>query len=111
MKDKIATVGSRTGYRTNFNDPGEALAYIADCTLATVCDMACKKSRRKHEYERQISIAQVAIDAMKRFGVSYSGTRAMEVDEHGSVQAWAKFWEQKMVLPHAQLIIPRGDGE
>lgn len=71
-------------------DAGQALAYITDCTLATVCDMAGKKSRPKHEFERQMSIAQRAIDWMQSFGVDFSGTRAADVVEAGSVQKWAE---------------------
>ena len=75
-------------------DPGMALAYITDCTLATVCDLASKKSRKKYEYERQISIAQRALDWMKCMDVDYSKTRGAQVDLHrGSVAAWAKTFE------------------
>lgn len=38
--------------------PEMALAYITDCTLATVASMAMLKSRKKGEFERQINIAQ-----------------------------------------------------
>lgn len=70
-------------------DTGGALAYLADCTLATVCDLASKKSAPKSELNRQISMAQTAIDWMDRFGVNYEGTRAAEVKRMGSVAAWA----------------------
>lgn len=75
----------------------EALAYITDCNLATVCDLAGKKSRSKYEYVRQQSIAQQAIDWMRSFGVDYSETRAKDVVEKfgGSVAAWAAQWERK----------------
>lgn len=43
----------------------EALVYITDCTLATVSGMAMTKSRKKGEYQRQIAIAQTAIDWIK----------------------------------------------
>lgn len=71
-------------------DAGQALAYITDCTLATVCDMAGKKSRPKHEFERQMSIAQTAIDWMQAFGVDFSSTRAADIVKAGSVQKWAE---------------------
>lgn len=72
----------------------EALAYITNCNLATVCDMASKKSRPKLEFARQISIAQSAVDLMVRLGVDFSGTRAQEVcDKYsGSVERWAAQW-------------------
>lgn len=68
----------------------DALAYITDCTLATVCDMAGKKSRPKYEFERQISIAQTAITWMQEMGVDFSTTRAKDVIAAGSVQKWAE---------------------
>lgn len=74
--------------------PAQALAYIADCTLATVEGMAMAKSRRKGEYMRQISIAQTAVDWMFLMDVDVSGTRAADVANHrGKVEAWAKSME------------------
>lgn len=76
--------------------PSEALAYITDCNLATVCTMAFTKSRKKGEYQRQKDIAQRAINWMMHMKVDYSTTRAEEVvkDFNGSVDAWAKQFEQ-----------------
>ena len=72
----------------------DALAYITDCTLATVCGMAMTKSRRKGEYKRQISIAQCAVDWMICMGVDPAGTSAEKVAHHrGSVAEWAKTYE------------------
>lgn len=51
----------------NFKTPDEALVYIADCTLATIETMASKKSKSKYEFQRQIDIAQTAVDALKQF--------------------------------------------
>ena len=48
----------------------QALLYITDCNLATVSDMAMKKSRPKHEFERQIEIAQCAVNWIKNFGIN-----------------------------------------
>ena len=70
-------------------DTAQALAYITDCTLATVCSMAMKKARPKHEFERQMSIAQTAINWMADMGVDVVGTRAADVLEIGSVEKWA----------------------
>lgn len=69
---------------------GLALAYITDCNLATICDMACKKHRPKYEFERQIDIAQSAIDWMNNFKIDYSNTRAIDVVKFGSVEKWAQ---------------------
>lgn len=49
--------------------PEQALLYLADCTLATVSDMAMKKSRSKNEFKRQIEIAQTAVDWIKSFKI------------------------------------------
>lgn len=70
--------------------PADALAYITDCTLATVCDMAGKKSRPKHEFERQMSIAQTAINWMVQMGIDVYTTRAAEVVAAGGVNEWAR---------------------
>lgn len=70
----------------------QALSYLTDCTLATVCDLAMKKSTPKGEFTRQISMAQTAIDSMRRFNVDFKGTRAEDVctKHNGSVAAWAE---------------------
>lgn len=75
---------------TDVRQAGQALAYITNCTLATVCTMALKKSRPKYEFERQVEIAQRAIDWMKLMDIDFSTTRAAEVVALGSVQAWAE---------------------
>lgn len=49
--------------------PEQALLYLADCTLATVADMAMKKSKSKSEFQRQIAIAQSAVDWIKSFNI------------------------------------------
>lgn len=79
-------------------DPGMLIAYITDCNLATVADMAMKKSRPKYEYERQIMIAQFSIDKAIELGIDkeyYSTTRVYEIinDFNGSVAEWAKRFE------------------
>ncbi|WP_455233406.1 hypothetical protein [Geopseudomonas aromaticivorans] len=77
--------------RHRVSDTGGALAYLTDCTLATVCHLAGKKSAPQSELRRQISIAQQGIDWMIRFGVDYSHTRAADVVAMGgSVEAWAE---------------------
>jgi hypothetical protein len=74
--------------------PEDALTYIVDCTLATVCDLAMKKSRPTGEYKRQIGIAQKGIDWLRTF------PKAMvEVDDRiyeasqTTVAEWAKQFE------------------
>lgn len=79
--------------------PEQALLYLTDCTLATVSSMAMQRSRRKGEYDRQISIAQTAIDWMHGFGIDLTGTRAADVVAlyGGSVKAWAASFEPSAV--------------
>jgi hypothetical protein len=72
--------------------PGEALAYIVDCTLATVETLAMKKSRSKAEFERQVAMGQSGVDWMRSMKVDFSTTRAKEVVEsfNGNVMKWAE---------------------
>lgn len=76
--------------KCDVRDAGMALAYLVDCTLATVCDMSTKKSRPKHEYQRQQAIAQSGVDWLVQFGCDWHDTRVAEViASGGSVAAWA----------------------
>ena len=76
------------------NSPAKALEYIVDCTLATVESMAMTKSRKKREYQRQISIAQKGVDWLVGFWVQSYTTRVADVVECGwSVEKWAKQFE------------------
>lgn len=70
--------------------PIEALEYLVDCQLATVSSMAMKKRRPKHEYERQVSIAQTALDwSCSMGGMCSVGDRAYEARNAGGVAEWA----------------------
>jgi len=74
--------------------PSQALAYMTDCTIATVADMAMKKSRSKREYRRQISIAQAGVDWVREMYVDYTETMIVDVVAHGgSVADWARQFE------------------
>lgn len=70
----------------------QALAYLVDCTLATVTSLASKKSASKYETRRHIAIAQQAIDWMREFQTDVSNTRAAEIitEHNGSVEHWAE---------------------
>lgn len=72
--------------------PAEALEYLTECTLATVCDMAGKKSRSKGEFERQISIAQSGLDWLRAFSHGLTAPRcsAVATQFKGSVSKWAE---------------------
>lgn len=77
-------------------DAGQALAYITDCTLATVTDLASLARPPKHELKRQIGIAQKAIDWMDTFKIDYSSTRAADVKAlGGKVEVWAEQFKHK----------------
>jgi len=67
----------------------EALIYITDCNLATVCNMASLKSRPKGEFRRQIAIAQSACDWIKRFNINAESTRAVDIIGKTTVENWA----------------------
>lgn len=77
--------------RHEVRDVGQALAYITDCNLATVASFALLKKPPKHEFHRQINIAQQAIDWGRVMGVDFSTTRAQDVimNYAGSVADWA----------------------
>ncbi len=79
--------------------PEQALLYLAECTLATVADMAAKKTKSKGEFKRQIAIAQSAVDWIRDFNVDfnvhinrYIGGRVQDVlalpDQ--KVETWSK---------------------
>lgn len=75
----------------------DALDYLADCTLATVCKLAQKKSRSNAEFQRQIAIAQVALDCMRLYGITATG-RAAKVNNEcsGFVWIWAQQYDAKL---------------
>lgn len=76
--------------------PEQALLYLADCTLATVADMAMKKSKSKSEYARQIGIAQTTVDWIKDFNINIEvGSRVYDVLalQDQKVVTWAKSYE------------------
>ncbi len=71
--------------------PEEALAYLADCLLATVESLP--RSTPKSAYERHVAIAQTAVDAISRMDIRLTpGHRAGEVISgcRGSVSDWSK---------------------
>lgn len=73
--------------------PEQALLYLTDCTLATVADMAMKKSKSKYEFQRQIQIAQSAVDWLKEFNVKIEiGSRVYDVlsQPDQNVETWSK---------------------
>jgi hypothetical protein len=83
--------------KAGIKSAGDALDYLADCTLATVCDLAEKKSRSDSEFRRQITIAQVAIDCMCAFGVLATGRAETVISEYsGVVRGWVEQYDVKL---------------
>jgi hypothetical protein len=82
--------------RHRVSNPGQALAYLIDCTLATVVDLATKKSRSESEFIRQKSMAQIGIDWAVGFKVSLAETRAEGIVSAGqTVDEWAAHFDVK----------------
>lgn len=78
------------------NTPEKAVAYLADCCLATVASMSALKSRKKGEYARHILIAQKACDFMENMGIDAKGTRAEEIlGKCLTVREWADSLEYR----------------
>ena len=76
--------------------PEQAILYLADCTLATVADMAMKKSKSKYEFQRQIEIAQTAVNWLKDFNVQIEiDSRVYKVlSLHDQkVETWSKLYD------------------
>ena len=87
---------SQTMLRTSVKTEKDALLYLTECLLVTVSDMAMKKSRKKHEYERHIEIAQTAINWINDFNCNIEiDSRIYEIlsTESRSVKEWAKKYE------------------
>lgn len=77
--------------RNGINSPEEALVYMTECTMATIAHMGSLSSKIKGEFNRQISIAQTGIDALRAFHiVPKKGTRVHDVlfNKHATVSTW-----------------------
>ena len=72
--------------------PEQALVYLTDCTLATVADLAMKKSRSKSEFTRQISIAQTGVDWIRDMRVNVDRhSRFVKLEKYQyNVKHWAQ---------------------
>lgn len=83
--------------KNSVRTPEHALLYLTDCLLATVQDMAMKKSKGKWEFERHVAIAQTAIDWLKDFKLDIEiDSRMYQVlslpDQ--SVKTWSKSYDK-----------------
>ena len=70
------------------SNPGEALAYLTDCTLATVQDLAFRARPPKSELARQITIAQLSIDWLRVWKIEPQGRAVDVIAAGGSVADW-----------------------
>jgi hypothetical protein len=81
----------------------EALLYLTDCTLATVEHMAGLKSKTRHEYMRQIGIAQKAVDWIYAMDIAVDKGERIEQILSGpyykSVLLWCEKFEPKTIEP------------
>lgn len=78
-------------HQHDIRSPADGLAYLVECTLATVCTLADRKSPPKAELSRQIGIAQAGIDCMRLYKVPMSGPYLREVvEDNWSVETWSK---------------------
>jgi hypothetical protein len=75
--------------------PEDALSYLTDCTLATVSDLAGKKSRSAYEYQRQKNMAQFGVDQLEMFWVT-PDSRIVDVIAAGNVELWAEKYDVKL---------------
>lgn len=79
--------------KDNLRNEIDALAYLTECTLATVSDLASKSKPPKGELRRQISMAQTGINWVKVFvkpGMKCGNARVQQIIDNGlSVEDWA----------------------
>lgn len=77
----------------------EALAYMTECELATVEELAVRKTKSRRAYDRHIAIAQVGVDWLVRSQdwVIEMTCRPRVITENyeGSVRAWAEQMEER----------------
>jgi hypothetical protein len=74
----------------NIRSPDDALMYLTECTLATVCGLAMRKKPPPGEFRRQINIAQKGVEWVQAFQIEPQ-LRVKDVitDYGGSVNEWA----------------------
>jgi hypothetical protein len=84
-------------YEHAVHDEKDALLYLINCQLATLTDMAMRKSRPKYEYKRQIDIAQNLVNWIQEFHIEVDeGNRVQGVLDTPSktVEEWVKRFEK-----------------
>lgn len=83
----------------NLRNHEEGLAYMVECTLATVSALLLKKNPPKSELSRQIAIAQAGLHCLGPTKIDYSCLRLKKINEEfdNSVQAWADDFRSRRV--------------
>lgn len=83
-------------HKHDIRSPADGLAYLVECTLATVITLSDRKSPPKTELRTQIGIAQAGIDCMRTYKVPVTGAYVREVVEkdNWSVEAWSKRYKR-----------------
>lgn len=72
-----------------FKNSDYVVQYLTECTLATVIHLHYLKSKSKHEYGRQIAIAQTGIDYLKCMSIMLEGRVADVINNNNSdVKQW-----------------------
>jgi len=81
----------------NIRSVDDAFLYYTDCELATLIDMAMKKSKPKNEYIRHKAIAKGMIEIIIGHKLDYKdrGTRIDKVIACGGIDNYVKEYEPK----------------
>lgn len=81
---------------SSITSPELALVYMIDSTLATAGTMALHRERTKHEFDRQIKLAQQGITWLLQMNIPaprYSRVEEVLRDYGGSVDSWVESFE------------------
>lgn len=78
--------------RHEVQNPSDALNYLVNCQLATVCEVVGKRSSAKCVIDRHILIAQTGVNWLREYGIDLKGNRAADVVNqfNGNVAEWAQ---------------------
>ena len=77
----------------------ETIAYLTECTLATIESLATNKVLRTSELRRRTNIAQVGIDALREAGV----TECPKCPRCTDVLSGPKVWGVRLFAEYARL--------
>jgi hypothetical protein len=78
----------------------DGMAYMIECTLATVAGLLLKKKPPKSELNRQITIAQTGLNCLGKQQYDNSCPHLKKITEQfdNSVQAWADDFRSRSQL-------------